>query len=126
MGRYANEVLENAIGVLETTYKILEEGNEEPSVFERVQLDFMKELREYRSICDSPDKLKLIDALYLERCEEINRLKAELAEIKNKAIDDFTKEALKQLTEFDLKYGYPTVADCKIVLKDTAEMLKEV
>ena len=80
MGRYVDEVLENAIGVLETTHKILEEGKEEPSVFERVQLDFMKELREYRSICDSPEKLKNIDALYLERCEESNKLKAELAE----------------------------------------------
>ena len=82
MGRLSDEVLENAIGVLETTHKILEEGKEEPSVFERVQLDFMKELREYRSVCDSPEKLKLIDALYLERCEEINRLKAELTEYK--------------------------------------------
>ena len=82
MGRYVDEVLENAIGVLETTHKILEEGKEEPSVFERVQLDFMKELREYRSVCDSPEKLKLIDELYLERCEEINKLKAENEKLK--------------------------------------------
>ena len=147
MGRYADEVLENAIGVLETTHKILEEGKEELSVFERVQLDFMKELREYRSVCDSPEKLKLIDDLYLERCEEINRLRAELEEvkyeneetkkynlelmeeldeIKNETIDEFVKEALKQLTEFDLKHGYPTVVDCKIILRDTAEKIKEV
>ena len=82
MGRYVDEVLENVIGVLETTHKILEEVKEEPSLFERVQLDFMKELREYRSVCDSPEKLKLIDALYLERCEEINKLKAENKDLK--------------------------------------------
>lgn len=87
MGRYVDEVLENAIGVLETTHKILEEGKEEPSVFERVQLDFMKELREYRSVCDSPEKLKLIDALYLERCEEINYLKAKLEEYENLGLE---------------------------------------
>lgn len=40
----------------------------------------IEELQEYRSICDSPEKLKLIDELYLERCEEVNRLKEELAE----------------------------------------------
>ena len=37
-------------------------------------------LKAYEDIIDDPDKLKLIDELYLERCEEINRLKAELAE----------------------------------------------
>lgn len=37
-------------------------------------------LATYEDIIDDPEKLKLIDALYLERCEEINRLKAELSE----------------------------------------------
>ena len=46
-------------------------------------------LKAYEDIIDEPKKLKLIDALYLERCREINRLKAELAEIRNKAVDDF-------------------------------------
>lgn len=34
----------------------------------------------YEDIIDDPEKLKLIDALYLERCKEINRLNDELAE----------------------------------------------
>ena len=42
----------------------------------------------------------------------------------NKAIDDFEKEAMKQFTDFDLKHGYPTVTDCKIILRDIAEQLK--
>lgn len=82
MGKYDDEVLENAIGVMETTHKIYEEGGEVVSVFEKIKLDFLKELKEYRSICDSTEKLKLIDELYLERCEEINRLKVELEEYK--------------------------------------------
>lgn len=80
MGKYDDEVLENAIGVMETTHKIYEEGGEVVSVFEKIKLDFLKELKEYRSICDSTEKFKLIDELYLERCEEINRLNAELEE----------------------------------------------
>lgn len=59
-------------------------GENESGTVERnnIAIKCIEELQEYRSICDSPEKLKLIDALYLERCEEINRLKAELAEYK--------------------------------------------
>lgn len=39
-------------------------------------------LKAYEDIIDDPGKLKLIDELYLERCEEINRLNAKLAEYK--------------------------------------------
>ena len=39
-------------------------------------------LKAYEDIIDSPEKLKLIDALYLERCEEINKLKAENKNLK--------------------------------------------
>ena len=42
----------------------------------------LEKLASYEDIIDDPEKLKLIDALYLERCEEINRLKAELTEYK--------------------------------------------
>ena len=42
--------------------------------------DLREKLKAYEEIIDSPEKLKLIDALYLEKCEEINRLNAELAE----------------------------------------------
>ena len=35
-------------------------------------------LAAYEDIIDEPEKLKLIDELYLEKCEEINRLKEEL------------------------------------------------
>lgn len=59
-------------------------GENESGIVERnnIAIKCIEELREYRSVCDSPDKLKLIDELYLERCEEINRLKAELEEYK--------------------------------------------
>ena len=39
--------------------------------------DLREKLKSYEDIIDDPEKLKLIDALYLERCEEINRLRAE-------------------------------------------------
>lgn len=35
-------------------------------------------LKHYEEICDSPDKLREIDEMYREKCEEVNRLKAEL------------------------------------------------
>lgn len=44
--------------------------------------------------------------------------------IRNKAIDEFVAETIPKFTEFDLKYGYPTIADCKIILRDTAEQMK--
>lgn len=42
----------------------------------------------------------------------------------NKAIDDFVETAMKQFTDFDLKHGYPSVTDCKEILRDVSEMLK--
>lgn len=45
-------------------------------------------------------------------------------EIKNNAVDDFVERAMKQFTDFDLKHGYPTVTDCKVILRDIAEQLK--
>lgn len=59
-------------------------GENESGTVERnnIAIKCIEELQEYRSICDSPEKLKIIDELYLERCEEINKLTAELAEYK--------------------------------------------
>lgn len=59
-------------------------GENESGTVERnnIAIKCIEELQKYRSICDSPEKLKIIDELYLERCEEINGLKAELAEYK--------------------------------------------
>lgn len=48
-----------------------------------------------------------------------------LEEYKNKVIDAFVAEAMKQFTDYDLKHGYPTVADCKIILRDITERMKE-
>ena len=90
------------------------------------EYEMAEKLASYEDIIDDPEKLKRIDELYLERCEEINRLRAELAEIRKQTVDELVKEALKQFAEFDLKHGYPTVGDCKIILRDTAEKLKEV
>lgn len=44
-------------------------------------------LKAYEDINDDPEKLKLIDALYLERCEEINKLKAKLEEYENLGLE---------------------------------------
>ena len=46
------------------------------------------------------------------------------AEIRAKAIEEFTEEAMKQFTDFDLKHGYPTVADCKIILREISEEMR--
>ena len=44
--------------------------------------------------------------------------------IRNSTIDGFVAEAMKRFTDFDLKHGYPTVADCKIILEDVAKQMK--
>ena len=41
---------------------------------------FADKLAAYEDIIDEPEKLKIVDKLYLEKCEEVNRLKEELAE----------------------------------------------
>ena len=45
-------------------------------------------------------------------------------EIKNNVVDDFVERAMKQFTDFDLKHRYPTVTDCKVILRDIAEQMK--
>lgn len=49
-------------------------------------------LKSYEDIIDDPEKLKEFDAVYLDRCKEINRLRAELAEIRNKTIEEFAEK----------------------------------
>lgn len=53
-----------------------------------------------------------------------NNLEEYNEEIRNKAIDEFAEEAMKQFTDFDLEHGYPTVADCKGILMDVAKQMK--
>ena len=82
MGRLSDEVLGDLIA-RQSRVIIIADGNDKDLIeYTENILKFLKELQEYRSICDSPEKLKLVDAFYQERCEEINRLKAELAEYK--------------------------------------------
>lgn len=45
--------------------------------------------------------------------------------IRDKVINEFAEEAMKQFTELDLKHGYPIVADCKVVLREVVEQMKE-
>lgn len=78
--RYSDEMLKQAVQLQILSINAYRENEEQFAKFDMVVLEFLRELQEYRKICDSPEKLKLIDAFYLERCEEINRLKAELAE----------------------------------------------
>ena len=56
--------------------------------------------------------------------EECRAAMEKQKEIRNKAIDDFVERAMKQFTDFDLKHGYPTVTDCKVILRDIAEQMK--
>lgn len=82
MGRLSDEVLEDLIARQRRVIIIAAGNDKDLMEYTENILKFLKELKEYRNICDSPEKLKLIDELYLERCEEINSLNAELAEYK--------------------------------------------
>ena len=56
--------------------------------------------------------------------EECRAAAEKQKEIKNNVVDDFVERAMKQFTDFDLKHGYPTVTDCKVILRDIAEQMK--
>lgn len=43
--------------------------------------EWLSELKEYRSL-GTPEQLREVDKLYLEKCEEVNQLKAQLAAAK--------------------------------------------
>lgn len=45
-------------------------------------------------------------------------------EIRAKAIEEFTEQAMKRFTELELKDSLATVTYCKIILRDVAEQLK--
>ena len=45
-------------------------------------------------------------------------------EIRNKAIEEFVVEAMKQLTELELTDDYPTVTDCKSILFEVVKSMK--
>lgn len=38
-------------------------------------MDVYTKLKEYEEIIDEPEKLKIVEELYLEKCQEINALK---------------------------------------------------
>ena len=81
-------------------------------------------------ICRLEHKDKVEKCAFVNPTEEIPIIhgKAELEEhdkrVRDKAIQKFVTEAMKQFTEFDLKHGYPTVVDCKNILREVAELMK--
>ena len=98
-------------------------GENESGIVERnnIAIKCIEEVQEYRSICDSTEKLKIIDALYLERCEEINRLKAELTEKE----EEFCEWKFEETTGIVwhcgnecTTYNLPYAKNLEIILKD--------
>lgn len=63
-----------------------------------------------------------------KRTQELKLLKKRKHDrkIRNKAIEEFAEEAMERFTEFDLKHGYPTVTDCKMILREIAGQMKGV
>ena len=43
---------------------------------------------------------------------------------RNKIIDEFVKEVMREFTVLELHDRCPTVTDCKIILRDVAEKMK--
>ena len=75
-------------------------------------------LKAYEKICESPEQLKKIDDLYLEKCKENDRLRKEVEELKREGARrwKFCRQALPE------KYGkYVVIATCrrgKTIAKD--------
>ena len=88
MGRITRRVEEDGVKAI----YINEKAGEDFECFLENEYGYktVDKLAAYEDIIDEPEKLKLIDALYLERCEEINRL--------NKIIEALAKKLLN--TEF--------------------------
>lgn len=90
--------------------------------------DFMcKEQREYienieRDMFESTNMTKEEAYEFAFRCWQCGYAKEK--GIRAKAIDEFKAEAMKQLTDLELKDSYATVTECKIILRDIAEQMK--
>lgn len=88
-GRYDISVLENAIRVLETCKESLKASGCEMDEFEIVKLDLLKELLAFREQCNTPEDLNKLNVKHIELYHENIRLKNELAEVRNKSVDEF-------------------------------------
>lgn len=62
---------------------------------------------------------------YKNACDNSKCNRCPLSLNYNRAIDDFVGVALHKLTELELRDSLATVTNCKLVLRDTAEQLKE-
>lgn len=78
----------------------------------------LSKLKDYEEVCDSPDKLREIDNLYREKCEEVNKLKVEMEELKQKPFPD-TDVAMAMLMG-------EALLDIQNVLTDVNEKCKEL
>lgn len=80
MGRVTRRVEEDGVKAI----YINEKSGEDFECFLENEYGYktVDKLAGYEDIIDDPEKLKIIDELYLERSEEVNRLKAELTEYK--------------------------------------------
>lgn len=85
----------------------------------------VKKLAEYEDIGTVEEFKVLKDKPKCDECAGCTAWKCDYSNVQNKAIDDFVELALKKFTEFDVKHGYPTVTDCKVILRDIAEQMKQ-
>lgn len=70
----------------QNSMETLERGSMEPVFMKeywehRQVTEWLTELKEYRSL-GTPEQLREVDKLYLEKCEEVNKLQAQLAAAK--------------------------------------------
>ena len=84
MGRLTRRVEEDGVKAI----YINEKSGEDFECFLENEYGYktVDKLAAYEDICVSPEKLKIIDELYLERCEEINELKKETERLKRMSL----------------------------------------
>lgn len=76
---------------------LLENGSMEPFFMKeywehRQVAEWLTELKEYRSL-GTPEQLREVDRLYLEKCEEVNALREQLAAALKAALETGMEEA---------------------------------
>ena len=68
MERLENSILNKMILAMQTVKELCGEFD---SVMEEMQLEFLKELKQYRDTGLTPEQIREIDRLYAEKCREL-------------------------------------------------------
>ena len=98
----------------------------------------LEEIQKYRAIgtveeCEKYKRSCIVGVVKFDKeqlqsivDEKVKDIELDIQEIRNRAIDEFSKIAIEEFTKFDLEHGYPTITYVKTIVRDVSEKMKEV